>query len=109
MQDFAGDSLVGTIPHFVVETFNQPLRRHWNLLRRSCATTSFRLQFLKHPDSMSSTHFLKGGADTPLTTSAIATTEAADLCAADQYDRATICRLSAAFLPSAPPCRSRTS
>src|SRR5262249_14751239 len=67
MQDFAGNNLVGTIPYLVVETFNQPLRRHWNLLRRSCATTSSGLKFLRHADSTPSTHFLKGGADTPLT------------------------------------------
>src|SRR5215471_13369321 len=67
MQDFAGNNLVGTIPYFVVETFNQPLRRHWNLLRRSCATTWSGLKFLKHADSTPSTHFLNGGADTPLT------------------------------------------
>jgi hypothetical protein len=56
-----------SVTHFVVETFNEPLRRHWNLLRRSCATTSSGLKFLKHADSTPSTHFLKGAADTPLT------------------------------------------
>src|SRR5262245_9813696 len=74
MQDFAGNNLVGTIPYFVVETFNQPLRRHWNLLRRSCANTSSGLKFLKHADSTPSTHFLKSGADTPLTAVLIAQT-----------------------------------
>src|SRR6516162_4557246 len=51
MQDFAGNNLVGAIPYFVIETFNQPLRRHLNLLRRSCATTSSGRKFLKHADS----------------------------------------------------------
>src|SRR5215471_13852607 len=51
MQDFAGNNLVGAIPYFVIETFNQPLRRHLNLPRRSCETTSSGLKFLKHADS----------------------------------------------------------
>src|SRR5215470_1243231 len=100
MQDFAGNNLVGTIPYFVVETFNQPLRRHWNRLQRSCATTSSGLKFLKHADSTPSTHFLKGGADTPLTPHRLLRRLKRRTCgAADQYGRATNCRLSAAFLP----------